>query len=178
MTVQTVQLIRFTGSRIVAWGREIDATCVVRNELNRWRQPWQVVRTMGSSRPHGLPYQPRPFPPGTHEITRVVDMGEDTVYWPIYIDTDATQELPVWELDLQGMYYKPTGEHFTGRGYGIHHARYRKGGKLVPSNTTLGCINIIDPDDARWLGEQVREAVGYKLHVMIDVPRWEAWEVS
>lgn len=176
MTIDTIQIIRFTGSRIVAWGREIDATCIVRNEVNGWRQPWQVVRTMGSTRPHGLAYQPRRFPAGTHEITRVLDASPESVYWPYFVDTDATQELHAWELDIQGMYVKPMSQTFTARGYGIHHARYHKNKRLVPSNTTLGCINIIDPEDAEWFGEQIREALGHRLHVLLDVLRWESWE--
>ena len=176
MTVKTVQKIDFTGKRILAWGREIDATCIVRNEENGWRQPWQVVYTMGSTTPHDLPYQPRPFPSGLHEITRVADMPLDSVYWPTWIDTEATQELTVWDLDDEDMYRRPTRRTVLGRGYGIHHARFRKGRKLVPSNTTLGCINVLSPDDAIWLGKQIREAFAHRLHVFFDVPEWGEWE--
>lgn len=173
--VQTVQEIYFTGSHILAWGKKIPATCEVRNEVNGERKPWQVVYTMGSTRPHDLPYQPRPFPPGVHEITDVADMQLDSVYWPMWIGTDATLELPEWDLDDEDMYRRPTNRIITGRGYGLHHARYRKGSRLVPSRTTLGCINILDPDDAEWLGEELRKAFGNRLHVVLNVPEWDKW---
>jgi hypothetical protein len=176
MTVKTVQLIRFTGKRLIAWGEELDATCIVRNEVNGWREPWQVVYTMGSTRPHHLPYQPRPFPPGTHDITDIADMPLDSVYWPTWIGTDATQELTEWELDDEDMYRRPKRYTIIGQGYGLHHARYKKGRQLKASTTTLGCINILSPDDAKWLGQQIREAMAYKLSVFLDVPEWEEWE--
>lgn len=175
-TVHTVQLIKFTGSKLIAWGRELPATCIVRNEENGWREPWQVIYTMGSTTPHGLPYQPRPFPSGTWDITEVADMPLDSVYWPVWIDTEATQELTVWDLDDEEMYRKPTKRTIVGKGYGLHHARYKKGARLVPSNTTLGCINILQPEDAQWLGRRIRQAMGYKLHVMLEVPEWDQWE--
>ena len=175
-TVQTAQVIQFTGRALLWRGHEFPATCVVRNEVNRQRQPWQVVYTMGSTKPHGVAYYPRPFPSGSWEITNIADMGDDTVYWPTWIGTEATQELEVWSVDIRGFYERPTGEFITGRGYGIHHARYHKGSRLVPSNTTLGCINVLSPSDARELGEEIREARGYRQHVILDVPKWEDWD--
>lgn len=176
-TVKTVQVVTFTGRTLEAWGRSINATCVVRNDLNGWRKPDQVVRTFASTVPHGLPYQPRPFPPGLWEITRVADMGSETVYWPVYVDTEATQELPIWELDDRGRYLVPSDYTVTGRGYGIHHARYEVNETLISSSTTLGCINILSPDDAQWFGDEIRKALGYRLHVFLEVPEWDQWEV-
>lgn len=178
MTVQTVQLVKFTGRTLEAWGTKINATCVVRNAVNGWRKPEQVVRTFGSTHPNGLPYQPERFPPGVWEITRVADMGPDTVYWPAYIDTEATQQLPIWELDDRGRYLVPSDHTITGRGYGIHHARYHCNDAIIPSSTTLGCINILSPEDAQWFGEEIRKALGYRLHVFLEVPEWDEWEVA
>ena len=167
--------IQFTGKELLAFGRVIPATCIVRNAKNELRKNNQVVITRGQTVPHGLPYQPKRFPPGQHEITRVVDMPEDSVYWRVFMDTDATQMVRIWELDDDGNYYGPLYKWVPGKGYGIHHARYHKGGELVTSNTTLGCINILSPEDARWLGDEIREAVGMRQRMHINVPPWKEW---
>lgn len=150
--------IQFNGKEIAAFHRKIEATCLVRTRENGEREADQIVKTLGQTTPRGLPYDPRPFPPGTWEITRVADMGDDTEYAPVFIDTGATQILNAWELDEEGDYLRATKQRFIGRGYGIHHARWNPGGGLVPSRTTLGCLNIIEPDNAAWLGRKVREA--------------------
>lgn len=168
-------LIQFTGSELLAFGRKLPATCVVRNELNGWRKRDQVVLTAGQTTPHGLAYQPRMFPPGEWEVTRVVDMSQDTEFWPVFIDTDANQMLRIWNIE-DGKYYGPAMKWVTGWGYGIHHARYSKLGEYVPSNTTLGCINVLSPDDASWLGMEVRNAKDMKCRVDIKVPPWNEWK--
>ena len=165
------EIIRFTGDTLRAFGREIAATCEVRNEVNRQRSPNQVVITMGQTKPHGVPYQPRRFPPGRWTINGAHAMKSDTGYWPVFIDTNAHQRVRVWDLDEEGNYYGPKMQWITGWGYGIHHARWRNAGQLAPSRTTLGCINILDPDDAEWLGDEVREAG----KVTIDIPPWDLW---
>jgi len=172
-------IIRFTGRKLTGMGVAIPATCIVRNELNGSRHANEIVRTRGQTLPNDVPYQPRPFPPGQHDITRILDCaedGEDADFWPVFIDTDATQELPVWKLKDE-LYVHPTTKIFMGRGYGIHHARYRKGGLMVRSNTTLGCINITDPDDAQRLAVEIREAMGMRQRVCIEIPPWQDWEV-
>lgn len=170
------QMMRFTGSELVAFGRHLRATCLVRNELNRWRKSHEVVRTIGSSVPNGLPYYPRPFPPGSWEITRVQDIGPDTAYWPVFLDTPARQELPIWELDDHGRYLQATTETFVARGYLIHHARHRINGEWVASNTTYGCINVLEVADMEWLAGNMRHAFGMRMRVFVDVPAWEEWE--
>ncbi len=167
--------IQFTGRELLAFGRSLAASCIVRNELNKWRKSDQVVITLGQTTPHGLPYYPRQFPPGEHQITRVADCakdGDDAAYWPVFMDTDATQMVRIWSLDDDGNYYGPTYRWIRGWGYGIHHARYSKAGQMVTSKTTLGCINILSSDDAQWLGQEVREATG---RVYIDIPPWNKW---
>lgn len=173
---QSAVVVEFTGRRLLCFDGEVEATCIVRNEVNGMRGADQVVYTYGSTHPHGLAYQPRRFPAGTHEITRVVDMGYDTAFWPVYMDTSATQELPVWELSTDKEYKRELARTFTGRGYGIHHARFRRGRQLVPSRTTLGCINVIEPDDMRWLADEVRTAMAYRRRVFVYVPPWDEWE--
>jgi len=171
-------ILQFTGREILAFGRALPSTCVVRNEENHWRKSDEVVVTRGQTVPHGLPYQPRRFPPGEWEITAVVDCqktGDDAEYWPVWMDTNATQTVRIWDLDEEGNYYSPKFRWVTGKGYGIHHARYSKADQMVPSNTTLGCINIASSDDAQWLGDRIEEAVGMRQRVYIDVPPWNKW---
>lgn len=169
-----MMLIQFTGKELLAFGRSLPATCVVRNEMNGWRKPDQVVYTKGQTTPHGVAYYPRRFPAGTWELIRVVDMPKNTEYWPVYIDTNATQTIRAWEVE-EGKYVRPKYQWIRGKGYGIHHARYKKGDDMVKSNTTLGCINILSPDDALWLGKEVREAMGMRQRVFIKVPPWNKW---
>ena len=159
----------FTGKHLLLHGREIPATCIVRNELNGWRKPHQVIRTMGTTRPHGAAYYPRLFPAGEWEITSSTFMPDTSQYWPAFIATDATQELEAWEVK-DGAYHAPLGETFTGRGYGIHHARYPRDGRMVFSTTTFGCINVHNPQDVLWLVANMDK--GERLIV----PPWEEWE--
>lgn len=168
--------LRFSGHDLTGFHRSIAATCEVRHELNHERQAHQVVRTFGSTHPHGLPYQPRPFPPGKWLLTNVAEMGYHTEYWPVWIGTTATQRLPVWELDVDGHYKAETGRMFDALGYGVHHARFRPGEQLVPSRTTLGCINILEPSEAQWLADEIREAWQYHVDVYIVVPPWDQWQ--
>lgn len=169
----------FTGKALRAFGRVLVATCVVRNELNGWRGAAQVVRTGGSTLPHGLPYQPRQFPPGRHLITGVASypiVGEGAEFWPAFVSTDAVQELHEWALDEKKWYHRELARTFIGHGYGIHHARYQDGDEWVRSNTTLGCINITDPNDAEWLGEQVYASIGFRQELYLVVPDWSKWD--
>lgn len=170
-------IITFTGRELTGMGKAIPTNCVVRNERNGYRHADEIVRTMGQTTPHGIPYQPRQFPPGRWEITRVADCaadGEDAAYWPVWIDTSAVQELLEWKLK-DGLYYRATSRAFIGRGYGIHHARYSKAGLMVRSNTTLGCLNVLDPDDMFRLAMEIREAMSMQQGVFVDVPDWEDW---
>ena len=64
--------LHFTGKSIVAFGRMIPATCVVRNDLNGWRRPNQVLREKdGRIQPDGTPYQPRHSHPGDGRSPRL-----------------------------------------------------------------------------------------------------------
>ncbi len=172
-----MERIEFTGAAILAFGREIAAKCIVRNEENGWRGPAQVVRTFGNTTPHGLAYQPRPFPPGEWNITTAYAKADSAETWPWFVATDAWQNLELWDLDERGRYLKPTGQTIVGRDYGAHYARYRTlTGLLVPSNTTLGCLNILDLGDARWFGSTVRSHLGLGTALKLIVPEWDQWE--
>jgi hypothetical protein len=160
----------FTGKEIHAFGREIPATCIVRNELNGWRKPHQIIRTTGTTHPHGLAYYPRPFPAGEWDIMAPIPVDDGSQYWPYFIPTTATAELEAWDIK-DGKYDKPSGRTFVGRGYGLHHARFRRDGEMVFSTTTFGCINILNPQDVLFLVDKLRDAGPVKL----TVPPWEQW---
>lgn len=164
--------LRFTGHEIIGFDRWYPTTCVVRNELNGDRRPDQVLMEKGGRvvKSGGTPYQPRPFPAGRWQISEVVWMPLTSIYWPVFIRTNAWQYLDYWEIDENECYSRPTGKRFRGHGYGIHHARLDIGGELVPSSTTLGCMNVLDPEDAHSLGEHIVVAMGRHQHIYIDVP--------
>lgn len=171
--------VTFTGKRLTGIGDDIPATCIVRNEVNGWRRSDQVVRTTPGTAPDrpGVAYMPRPFPPGAWTVTGVYSMSKDSVFWPYFIDTDAHQVLSVWETNADGTYGRPTRETFEGVGYGIHHARYNDRRGLVRSNTTLGCINILDPTDAERLAQDIKAIRSRGTDVVFLIPSWSTWEV-
>ncbi len=163
--------LHFTGKSIVAFGRMIPASSIV-----RVRESHEVLREKdGRISKYGTPYKPQQFPPGNWEITAVAEKPESSLYWPDFILTNAWQWLDYWSVDEQGHYLGPTGERFKGYGYGAHHARFPSGGKLIPSRTTLGCMNT-SANDARWLASEIRIVMSLKRRVFIHVPRWEDWE--
>ena len=169
---------RFTGRALHAFGESIACTSLVRNEENRQRGPGELIRTFGSTHPHGMPYQPRPFPPGVWAVTSVTHYGIDSPYWPAFIATEAFQILPAWQLNRDGEYLQALpGRTFVGRGYGFHHARFRDArGRLVPSRTTLGCGNILEPNDNRWLAQEATAAMSRGWRIAVHIPQWDEWE--
>lgn len=174
--VMNTIFLRFTGRELAGFGRSIPTTCKVRNELNGERSATQVVYTMGSTHPWGLAYQPRPFPPGVWEINDVAPMDSSSEYWPYWLGTDARAEYPEWSV-VNGHYHEKLERTFTARGFGFHHARYLFRGDLVASRTTLGCGNILDPEDARWLGEEAQEAMRAGWHMEVMIPPWDTWKL-
>lgn len=174
--ITNVLHMRFTGRELLGFDRKIPATCKVRNEENGERSALQVVYTMGSTRPWGLAYQPRPFPAGVWDITEVAPMHHDSEYWPFWIGTNARAEYPEWSV-VNDRYGEPLERTFTAKGFGIHHARYLFRGELMASRTTLGCINILDPLDARWIGEEAQEAMASSWHIKAIIPPWSEWKL-
>ena len=165
------ELLIYRPGQLKAFGKIMDATCNVRNELNGLRQNKDIVKTKDQYPiPNGTPYFPRQFPEGIHLITNVLKCGESTEFWPYFIDTAAEQELTIWKYDAKTGEYIPTANVFTGRGYGIHHARWHHPQLgLTPSSTTLGCINILDPEAALWLGKTAFAAHKERTPMFIDV---------
>ena len=139
-------------SSLTVGEREIATSCVVRNELNGWRKPDQVVYTM----PSNIPYMPRKFPSGIWTIGQPVKRS-DEYKAPYYIPTDAWQFVDEWEIAYD-LYIKPTGRRIKDYEYGMHYST---------SGSTLGCIKILELDDLMWLVETICEALEKKEEVKL-----------
>lgn len=180
--ISTIMMMYFDGATLEAFGKNINCTCIVRNDENKRRKgPDDVLFERGGHivghDDGGRPYQPRRFPKGSWEITDVIWPELNSVYWPVILKTEANQPLQYWKLDNQGRYKEPAGDTFNGYGYWIHHARYRHNGELIDSSTTYGCLNVLSVEDMIWLGEKVHEARGFRQRVFVNVPPWSEWKV-
>jgi len=126
--------------------KKIPVSNIVRNELNGLRKTDQVVRTI----PDRLPYYPRPFPVGEWEVYDPIekDINDDYLY-PFFIPTNAWQMVDIWSTN-NGGYYEKTGRQAKDSGYGLHYSE---------SNTTLGCIKIVNKADLLYMVEEIRLAL-------------------
>lgn len=131
-------------------------SCIVRNEVNGWRTPSQVIRSI----PDNKPVYPRPFPKGTWKIYGV-EYTDDKEYAPVKIKTDAFHMLPVWELDSEGNYNTKTKEYTRDEAYWLH---YSEG-----STTTLGCIRLDSPHDAIMFANIVERELKYVDYIKLEV---------
>ena len=138
-----------------AFGKEIAISCIVRNEVNGWRRGNEVVKSI----PEGLPIMPRQFPKGTWNVFTPV-VRKDPYLAPYFIPTDAFQFLPIWELDSIGHYKCATKTLTKDTGYGGH---------TSTSNTTQGCIKILNWGDLVWVVEQINKAFLNKDKVVLTV---------
>lgn len=137
-----------------AWGRVIPVSCLVRSlgktgAMQRHRHE-VVYTTMADGRP-GLPYDPRPFPSGSWEITSAEDVEPGNLYlWPVILRTTAWQAVPIWEIVQEevAFYAHETEELTNDWGYLIHYST---------SPTTLGCLRVTIESDMKWLAGAVRE---------------------
>jgi len=128
-----------------AFSKELQLRCLVRNEVNPApyvRHENEVVYSELAGKKgvniQGPPYMPREFPIGIWNIVGLLNK-EDEYEAPIFISTDAKQELPVWEvLQKDKLYYvRATDQTIIDTGYGLHNST---------SSTTLGCGRIIERD--------------------------------
>lgn len=138
---------------LTAGGQTYQLTSVVRNELNGSRplgDPRQVIRSTLRDRAVGPPIMPRPFPRGTCRIIGVEMVAEEkSDFYPLKILTDATQILPIWELDAAGGYLRATPRQVIDYGYWLH---------AIPwSRTTHGCGKIGGNDRTAY-GDALRLA--------------------
>lgn len=140
--------------KMVAFGKEINISCIVRNETNNRRKD-EVVKSI----PQGKPIQPRTFPLGTWEVGTPV-AREDTYLHPFFIPTKAWQLMPIWELDSLGNYKNPTENMTRDSGYGLH---------FSTSRSTQGCIKIMNKDDLLFLVSKINLAHLAKDIVEINV---------
>ncbi|HSW65345.1 MAG TPA: hypothetical protein VLH56_18860 [Dissulfurispiraceae bacterium] len=141
------------------------ATNEVRNELNgrrRLHDSKEVVKAVVNGQ-WGPPYMPRQFPLGVWNVLKVAQKGRDTEFWPVRIETDATQMVHAWELDAKGGYASERPVLVEDSGYHLH---------WTPSKTTLGCIRI--GGDASWemidLADVVWDALkaGDKVQLIVE----------
>ena len=132
----------------------------VRTLRDRTRRSDEVVRTI----PGNLPYDPMPFPSGVWKITGVEwqeDIGFDyNVYGPVKIRTNAWQWVNVWELDEDGDYLRKRGDEVKDHGYLLH---------FSVSATTLGCIRLASPQDAKTIGKLIAKALKNGESVELEV---------
>lgn len=103
---------------MVGFGRNIEYTNFVRNEINGRRAKNEVVYSENEDGSKGVPYYPRPFPKGTWKIGK--PQQEVGLLAPFFIPTDAHQLVDEWELDENGLYLQKTGRQVMDWGYGIH----------------------------------------------------------
>lgn len=106
---------------------------IVRNEINEERalhDKREVIYTFPLNRyDKSLPYMPRRFPPGNWKITGY-EYTDQKYLEPLKIFTDATQIVPIWELDQNGGYKCAAGNVQFDFGYWFHYWEGR---------TTTGC---------------------------------------
>lgn len=141
--------------KLSGFGKTIDISCSVRNEVNGLRKKDQVVKSMPSCKP----IMPRQFPKGTWDVYMPVTR-KDPYLAPWFIPTTAFQFLPVWSLDSKGQYNAVTDIMTKDVGYGLH---------TSTSNTTQGCIKIQKLDDLLWLVTQIKNALENKDIVKLTV---------
>lgn len=130
--------------------RDVEADCVVRNEINGWRHkhdPKEVVRAMTHDPYNKPPIMPREFPSGDWNVY-APRPRHDKYLAPYFIPTDAEQYLPIWGLDENGGYDRPTADKVLDIGYGLH---------FSTSSTTVGCIRIYQEEDLLWMVDEIRK---------------------
>jgi len=141
---------------------EFNISCKVRSLHNGMRKHDEVVRSI----PHGLPYDPLPFPAGLWEITKVEweeAYGFDrNVYGPVKIRTSAFQRVRVWMLDSDGDYLEESPKETDDYGYLLHYS---------PSSTTLGCIRIESPEEARVISKAIEVFMEQGEKIYLEVIR-------
>jgi hypothetical protein len=133
-------------TKILCWSK-------VRNELNGLR-PYNplpsgitdVYRATGN-----IPAMPRIYPSGGWKILGIkahLDPTEDNGYlYPFFIETDAINQVPEWELDENLCYLRPTGRMIEDKDNGLH---------FSSCEYTDGCLRIATEADLRWLVANVK----------------------
>jgi hypothetical protein len=142
------------GNELFAFGRVIECSCDVRNEVNGRRHAHEVVYSI----PDKKPCQPRQFPKGIWIIRKPLERTSKHLA-PYFIPCDAYRDLPVWALK-DGKYDHPTADTVRDWGYGLH---------FSTSSTTLGCIKIHSEANLLWLVDQIFEHIARDEIVTLEV---------
>lgn len=105
--------------------------------------PEEVVMTI----PGRVPYMPMGFPTGTWKVGNPI-VKSNPYLAPYFIPTDAWQMVTEWTLEPDGSYGQPTARKVRDEGYGIH---------FSTSNTTLGCLKVVNKMDLLMLAKLISE---------------------
>lgn len=142
-----------------AFNSTIKVSCVVRNEINKWR-PRAGTPDICYSVPDKKPIMPRQFPKGTWQVGRP-DARSTPYLAPFFIPTNACQYLPIWKLDDKGCYVEPMKYTVLDKGYGLH---------FSTSTSTEGCIKILSQTDLLWLVTQIKnyQAMGDTIELVVE----------
>jgi len=152
------ELILKSDNKII---KRFPASCNVRNEMNgnrKLHKKSDVVKTFPLSGSQ-LPYMPRQFPSGIHEILSV-EWTDNPEYAPVKIKTDATRKVFNWEIDNEGGYDYPLDKIQDDTCYWLHYTN---------SRTTLGCIRIDNRNDAIIFGKMIEVLLLENKKIYLDV---------
>lgn len=142
--------------KLKAFGRTIDISCRVRNEINGLRS---LTEPPLLSMPNEKPVMPRQFPKGLWQITDRPWPRVNPEKEPFFIPTDAFQELPVWTV-IDGHYGEVTEEVTKDIGYGVHHSLYAN---------TNGCLKVLNREDLLFLVKNINRCFDDKRSIFLKV---------
>lgn len=121
----------------------------VRNELNGLRPrkgEHDTCISINADGSPGVPIMPRPFPAGNWKIIGIKehpDPAENHGYlYPVFLLTDAVNEVDEWILDENGFYLRPSGRKVKDHFNGLH---------FSTSTYTQGCIRVETEKDVRTM---------------------------
>lgn len=145
---------RVNADKTAIWipDRWIPISCNVRNELNKRRGGNDVCYSV----PEGKPVMPRVFPSGKFLVGRAKPSNNPYTA-PFFITTNATQLLPIWNLNKYGYYDGISDDHTLTTGYGLH---------CSTSSTTLGCLRVSKVSDLRHLVDVINSGETIYLEVL------------
>lgn len=142
--------------KLKAFGKTIDISCRVRNEINGLRE---LTETPLLSMPDEKPVMPRQFPKGLWQVTDRPRRRVSPEKRPYFIPTDAWQELAVWSV-VDGHYGEPTKEVTKDIGYGLHFSAYVN---------TNGCLKVENEADLTFLVAEINKCFDEKRSVFVKV---------
>ena len=152
------------GTLVLGDAAQFSISCAVRTIRDGTRGSQEIVLSI----PKGLPYDPMPFPVGTWDITGVEWQRDSSgkaqfdfaIYGPVKIRTNAWQWVRVWALDRDGDYLRERGDEVKDHGYLLHYS---------DSSTTLGCIRLASPKDAKFIGQLIEKKLAQGKKVELEV---------